>query len=355
MPEFRMKIFRWLALAALLLSWPSHSSPRGGLITSVPVVGSQQTVFNMFSPSGQSYAFANLAHGIAYSANAGGAAWASSVTATGYPTNTSPQSSGNSLPFIPNYYGHYKIWWSGTGAFQVQLPIAVYSGGTSTSLNGNGFGNNAWFGNNGATTQPTSGAPIEFSFGISLSGVANAGTYGGTAGLVGIASTNANIFGNSPSSGFVQVNFITGLTAGVYAYTMIDATHLQLTGTTFTSQSINSGAPGVQSEAIMQTGGASWEFPSGSFYSSMSGMVICRSQNTGYGGHDDCTNILAGGTGQHANPDYAAARKTENNRFLRFMDYTQVNGQQGNTSTNYTYRPVASYLSWQNNPVQPYL
>lgn len=339
-------------LCALLLAFqlsPAFAWIHGSISTKTGQV-------TMNINGGGTVMFLNLAKGLSCSSSQAG--WPGALTSNGFPTNSlSSNCNSNNLSLIPNYYGHYKLWWSNTGAFNMSgFPLIAYSGGTAVSGIAGASGsvsNNPSIGQ-GTATQPSSGTPLEFTIGALVNAVTDAGTgacatAGGTSGLVCLTSTLSGAVGNLTTGINVQVNNVTNLSSGPWTITKLDSSHVQLQGSTYSgTMSINGGSPGAASELIVNAsaGSLSWGFPasSGSVnYSNMSAMVICRSQNVGYNGTDDCTAIGAGG--HYVNPDYVTAFKAPNlnPRWIRFMD---VIGVIYNFSTNYTYRPSTTQFSW---------
>jgi hypothetical protein len=261
----------------------------------------------------------------------------------------------NDLAFFSNYYGHYKAWWTNTGALSLSgIPMIAYSGGGALAGSGGSSGSvvgNPAIGFNGAS-QPTSAAPLEFSFGALLSAVSDGGSCaGGTAGLVCLTASLSTPFSNVSNGQKFQINNVTNLSAGPWPVTKLDSQHIQLQGPTFSgTMAVVGGGPGTQSEAIAQVGNLTWSFPAqGTFstnYSNFTGMVICRSQNVGFGGLSDCANI-----GSHyANPDYVSSIKTDNPRWVRWMDQTSV---QNSFATSFGARPTTTQFSWGVNNFVP--
>lgn len=297
-----------------------------------------QTVTN---DDGGTLAFLNLAHTIVGGSTQVG--WPGVLNADGYPSGSplTNDITNQNLLFIPNYYGHYDIYWSGTGNFTISgAPYIVYSGGLPVqNIGGTATGagqGNFYIGNNfGNTNQPTSGTPVEFAFGALISGVQTSTM---TSGLVELVATTAGVFGGFSAGTIIQVNHVTNLAPGPYTINIIDNQHIELQGTTYNgSMAVVSGAIGTQSEVIFSVSGASWAFAGGGIggaFSSMDNMVIART-----------SDIAAINAGHQVNPDYVSLFKAPNlnPRFIRFMALSQVIG---NNSTSYTYRPTTTTLSW---------
>lgn len=352
---------RLIALALLcVFSTTASAGPRAGLATSVVVApGISRTVLNLSaiadSNSNAQLLSLNLAHALAVTSTQVG--YASQLTSDGYPTSgiTGGLGVGNNLSFIPNYYGHYKLWWTNTGAFEFQgESMIIYAGATSvSSVSGGMVTGNPMIGFNSATTQPTSAAPIEYSFGSIVTAVSNgSGCTGGTAGLVCLTGASSNSFGGISTGQVLKVNFVNNLTSGPWTVTVLDTQHIQLQGSTYSgTMSVNGGSPGAASEVIFNHTGSSWNFPAQGFiganYSGMGGMVICRSQNVGYLGNDDCTNLKNGGAGSLANPDYISLLSSINPYFVRTM--TQTGVLSGIYTTSFAYRTQPSNLTWWNS------
>lgn len=318
--------------ALVVAAAPASARSIHGAASAVP-----QTVQN----AGQSsLAFLNIAHGIAGTST--GVGWPGGLNADGYPSGTlSTQIGDNDLALNPNYFGHYKIWWTGTGNFNINAPFIVYSGGSSV---GGIFGPTGSVSFNltigtgsGVSTQPTLAAPVEFSTGALVSGIQ---TSTATAGLVELTGTLTTAFSSLVSGAIAQINNVTNLASGLYTINVIDSQHIELVGTTFNgTMAVVGGGPGPQSEVIFTGGNVSWAFLTGTF-TNMDGAVLCRSQNTPV---SDCTGIA---NGHHVNPDYVSLFKAPqlNPRLVRFMNFSGVTGN--NLSTNFNFRPVTTNLSW---------
>lgn len=348
-----MKKFRVVLtflVAALLVAAPAKARPlKGG--GSIAVVG--KTTANIDA----AYLIMNVAQSTAGGTSAQ-TGWPGTLNANGYPTSaTTSPIGGNDLQFFPGYFGRYKWWWTSTGAFQINTGSGyiVYSGGTGTNVNAaTGVSDFSLEGGySGATAQPTSAAPIEFAHGMLVSAVANGSSCaGGTAGLVCLTLTDA-VLNNLATGQLAQINNVTNLSPGPWTLIKLDNTHAELQGSVFSgTMAVVGGGPGPQSEMIFNTGTVSWAFPgqgsSGAGYSTMGGMVICRSQNISYGGLSDCGNIGA----HYANIDYVNTVKSGNPRWARLLDIT---GTINSFATSFTYRPTTSNFQWSlNNFVPPY-
>src|ERR1700733_3846952 len=254
------------------------------------------------------------------------------LSSNGFPSTTlSSNLTGSGFSLDTTYYGHYYCYWVGTGAFQISgPPCIVYSGGTSTSLNSSSgsYAGNPAFGYAGSSTQPTSSTPIEFTLGALISTIANNGS-----GFARLTSTKSGAFTNIPSSGTIQLNNFTNVASGLYVYSKIDSNNVDLTALSFSAgMAVIGGNPGTASEIIFALTNNSWNFPSAGTYSGFGGMVICKTV--------DFANIQAG---KYVNPNYIAQWAALNPRFLRFMDFSAV---QGSCASSWTYRPVPTNQAW---------
>ena len=115
-----------IALQILMATASIAEMKTGASIAALPGVYGQ-TVVNAGTSS---LAFLNLVHGLTLGSTQVG--WPGTLTSDGYPSGTTTANiTGDNIVLIPNYFGRYKIWWTGTGNFQLSPPAIIYSGGTS--------------------------------------------------------------------------------------------------------------------------------------------------------------------------------------------------------------------------------
>lgn len=312
--------------------------------------GSQKTGLSVINAGSSGLAFANLAKSVQFQSSTSN--WPSLLTSNGYPNGT-VTFSNNGTQGDPYYYGHYTMYWLGTGGFQLQYPAIIYAGGgsvagvgTSTGTQPNAIAIGA------STSQPHLGdaspnGPVEFAFGALITAVGTSGD-----GLIQFTTASLNS-GSGYSTGLnMKFNnltysggaFPTGPNVdGSWTITNVSATQFKLQGSsglTAGNVTLNtSGTPGVNSECIQSiSGGINYAWPrttygtAGSPAVQWDGWVWCKTK--------DLTAVQAG---QLAAPDYVSIFKSLNPRFIRFMDYS---GVQSDRSSSYTYRVPSNNATW---------
>lgn len=275
------------------------------------------------------------------------------------PTLTHAIGGGDSSCFNPNYYGHFLVYWNGTGGLQLQLGTIVYSGGQAvynispatsgqalSSMIVTNFNSGAVAGNPTQTAGGTNAqggpntGPVEFCFGGLVSSAQNNG------GLIQFTAAGSGGFSGIGTGSWVKPNnltynggaFPTGPNFdGSWVITQNDNNHISMQGSGSLNPSlisvVASGGPGTQTEIIQQPPpGFSWGLPTGSHYVGFANLTIVQ-QN----------HFPAQVAGQLVNPDYVTLFKTLNPRWLRWMDMMAV---QGDRSTSYTNRTKVTSFNW---------
>lgn len=321
-----------MSASALLISLPA----KAGLHLHGKSGGSQGVGRSVINAGSSSIAFLNLTKGFAQ--NCTTANFPSLLNADGYPVGPTLANEINGGVGVtdPNYYGRYLVWWSGTGCLQFDPQTIVYSGGAAvTGVSPSASGAVPFNLTMGLTGNPTQAAPVEFAFGALISAV------GTNAGLVQFTSPTANAFANITTGAWYKFfNGINGLGVGPnpdgsWVVTVNDSTHITLQASSAYAGLVTitgAGGPGTQTEAILSVPGSSWKFLTAGTYSSFANLMWCQKANQ-----------AAAIAGQLVSPDYVNTFKALNPRFIRFMDFSAV---QGDRSSSYTYRSKPSHLSW---------
>ena len=292
-----------------------------------------RTVINA---GGSGLAFINLAHRFTLSCTTEN--FPSLLSSDGYPKGLlkNPITWGNNV-CDPTYYGRYLIWWLGTGCLQLNPQTIVYRGGKAVvNVGPSELGSVAFNFAIGAPPrlQPTSSAPVEFAFGCLIASASTAN------GLVQFTTSLPNALNNISTGARYKFNNLSGLPAGPNSdgsWTIIKINNNTMTLQGSSAHAglvsvIGTGGPGTQTEAILSNEGITWNFLGGVTYSGFGGLVWIKK-----------ADLAAFGSGQLASPEYVRISKDLNPRFVRFMDYSAV---QGDRSSSYAHRSVPTHLSW---------
>ena len=234
----------------------------------------------------------------------------------GYPTSAPATSISGQLVLPSNYYGRYRVQFSGTGSMELAGQFIVYSGNSFVDMGALAFTLRIW-----GQTNPT----IEFSYGTLISGAANNGS--GAIRLT-VGSTTNVITGSLYT---VQGVVGTAEANGVWAVTVIDGTHFDLQGSAFSHAYISGG------EAIAQVSTTQFAFPSGQTYGSMSNAILCRKADI------DGTNAFGLQAGYQINADLVSLLQTIRPYAVRFLN---LNTTINSIANDYFRRPQLTAFSW---------
>lgn len=249
----------------------------------------------------------------------------------------------------PYYYGRYLVWWSGRGSFQFNPPAIIYRGGTAVagvhpSISGTVPNGNLAIGVGGAA-QPTSSSPVEFAFGALVSAVGTSG------GLIQFTTSSSISFGQGlPTGTWMKFNNLTygggafpagPNPGGSWTITNAGPNRFTLQNSIGLNAALISvvpiGGPGIQTECIISVPGITLMILPTTF-SDFGDLVWCKKR--------DFNALLAG---ELASPDYVTAFKALRPRFVRFMDYSVVQGDRSSGAGpkgSDAYRTKATDMSW---------
>lgn len=237
----------------------------------------------------------------------------------GYPTST-PAADIFGTIFLPsNYYGRYRFQFTGQGSLSIDGQFIVYSGAGFINAGNLTFSLQAL-----NQTNPV----VEFAFGTLISGAANNGS-----GLIRLTVGSTLNVGTGAK---YTVQGVIGTTEanGLWTITVIDGTHMDLQGSTFTNAYVSGG------EAIAQVSQTTVHFPNTGTYSAMAGAILCRK------GDIDGTNafgLQVPGQPYQINADLVSYVKTVKPKYLRFLDFSGVINA---TATDDTKRPLVSAFAY---------
>lgn len=341
---------RFLLGTALTLAFASRAESglihRGGSLPGSMVINA----------GGSPLGFMNMVKGVQFQSTAT-VNWPSLLSANGYPSG-SVTFTANAVQGDPTYFGRYLVWWDGMGGFQLQHPGIIYAGGQSVAGVGTSTGTNlSNIAIGGSANQPNIGGngAVEFAFGALITAV---GTNGG---LIQFTVGNLNFSNGIPTGTTATFNNLTynggafpaGPNAdGSWTLTLVGGS----SGSQYTLQGSSgltaglialnaSGTVGVNSEMIYQPvssgalGSIGYSFPRTTGFLGWNNWFWVKKA--------DQTSALAG---QLASSSYISIFKQLNPRFVRFMDYTAV---QGDRSSAYAFRTPAGNMSWPVNYINP--
>lgn len=214
--------------------------------------------------------------------------------ADGYPTDNTFTSAGGLMHLPSNYYGRYRLVWSGAMRKDAGgLPVTVYSGGANFS-SGNFTGTD---GN------------VEFDFSVVVTGAADNGSGA-------IRLTTPAINSVSPANCRVaNVGGVPGAT-GDWSYTRISSTQIDLIGSIFSGSYTSGGT------ITFQPSSYNFLFKNAGTFSNFSNLILCRS-SAPYTG--DLAAIQGGVVSDQFNDDFIALISNLNPYAFRMMDAAGIN------------------------------
>lgn len=240
-------------------------------------------------------------------------------SADGYPTSLPPADITGNLVLPSNYYGRYRLQFTGTGSIAIDGQFIVYSGAGFINAGNVTFSLQAY-----NQTNPV----VEFAFGTLVSGAANNGS-----GLIRLAvGSTLNV--STGAKYFVQgVGGVSNANSAStpWTITVIDGTHIDLQGSTFAGSYTSGG------EAIAQVSQTTFHFPATGTYSGMSGAILCRKADI------DGTNAFGLQAGYQINADLVSYVRTVKPKYLRFLDFSGVINATGSDDTK---RPLPSAFAY---------
>jgi hypothetical protein len=265
----------------------------------------------------------------------------------GYPNGSFSSMLNSLMLFDPAYYGRYILSWSGAGGVGgiSGNPTIVYNGASASGVNVFGVspsGRGVTRGN--MAIAATSGADIEFAFGLLIGAVtvSGSGDHGG-AGLVKFTTADSGYAGNLvDGQTFKFNNGISGLPAtgpnsdGSWSIWKINNNNFSLQGSSAYAGLVTitaRGGPGAQTEGIYCDNSNVALFGT---FTGFSDLILCAKS--------DLADIQAGKLAKQGIISALAATKAS---YIRFMDMVSVQNNQGIASfsdritpKSFTWGPV---------------